>query len=51
MAEKPAREKPRLMLVASKITDESVTHANKNPRIELFECDLIFKRRSAPNQS
>jgi hypothetical protein len=43
-----AKEKPRLMLVAFKIADECVKLAEKNPKIELFECDLTFKRRTAP---
>jgi len=40
------KEKARLMLVAFKIADECIKLAEKNPRIELFECDLTFKRVS-----
>lgn len=43
-----AKEKPRLMLVAFRIADECATLAEKkNPKIELVECDLTFRRRTA----
>jgi hypothetical protein len=42
-----AKEKPRLMLVAFKMADECVKLAKKNPKIELFECDLTFSKRNA----
>jgi hypothetical protein len=39
-----AKENSRLMLVAFNMTDECIKDAQKNPRIELFECDLTFKK-------
>lgn len=41
-----AREKPRLMLVAFRIDDGCLKEAERNPRIELFECDLKFTKIS-----
>lgn len=39
-----ARENPRLMLIAFRVTDECMRLAKKNPRMELFECDLKFTK-------
>lgn len=39
-------EKPRLMLVAFRIDDECIRIAEKNPMIELYECDLKFTNRT-----
>jgi bifunctional DNA-binding transcriptional regulator/antitoxin component of YhaV-PrlF toxin-antitoxin module len=38
------KENSRLMLVAFKITDECISIARKNPRMKLFECDLVFNK-------
>jgi hypothetical protein len=41
-----ARENPRLMLLAFRIDDGCLEEAKKNPRMELVECDLKFKKVS-----
>ena len=41
-------EKARLILVAFKIRDECLKSAAANPKIELYECDLSF-RKTAPS--
>lgn len=41
-----AKEKPRLMLVAFRIDDGCLKEAERNSQIELFECDLKFKKVS-----
>jgi len=38
------KENPRLILVAFKIDDGCLKEARKNPQMELFECDLKFKK-------
>jgi hypothetical protein len=39
-----AKEKPRLMLVAFRFDNGCQKEAEKNPQMELFECDLKFTR-------
>ena len=41
-----ARENPRLMLVAFRIDDGCLKEAERNPRMELYECDLKFHKIS-----
>jgi hypothetical protein len=41
------KEKPRLMLVAFRIDDGCLKAAEKNPQMELFECDLKFTKVTA----
>jgi len=39
-----AKENPRLMLIAFKIANECMKLAKKSSRIELYECDLEFRK-------
>jgi hypothetical protein len=41
-----AKKKPRLMLIAFRIDDGCLKEAEKNPQMELFECDLKFTKIS-----
>jgi hypothetical protein len=38
------KENPRMMLVAFRIDDGCLKAVKKNPRIELYECDLTFRK-------
>lgn len=39
-----AKENPRLMLIAFKIDEGCVGFAKRNPKMELYECDLTFAK-------